>query len=318
MLTLLMSCVLTQTPGDDTDAPTDSGGTDPRLWTGAIWSTAIYDNQVRRTSLETGEQTLVDTCESPIGVVFHPASETVLTSCHQASQVDLIDAATATVSASLTVGGLPYWIDHVGDEVAVANSGDGTFSMIDPGGAAVVRTLEVPGSPIAFDVRDDDTLLVADYLGEVITAVSAVDGEVIWQSDPVALPVWVLDEGDHVYVAESRENSVAVLGAEGQLEDRFSVGSTPTAILSVPWGDTQALAVLYHTGDAIGLYDLDDHALLTELELTGSPIGATRTDDGLVVSLASSDELALVDLVELRIAQTLPAGDGPRGLSWQP
>ncbi len=315
MLTLLLACG--SEPADS--ASTADTSTEPVPgWSGTLWSTAIYDDQVRRTSLEDGEQEVVETCASPIGVVAHPASGTVLTSCHQASQVDIIDMTSATVTASVAVGGLPYWIDRVGDHVLVANSGDGTFSLIDPEAGSVVRTLEVPGSPIAFDVRDDDTLLVADYLGDRISAVDVDDGEVLWQSDPVALPVWVLHHGGSIYVAESRDDTVAVLDETGALVDRFEVGATPTAILIVTRGGTESLLVLFHTGDALGLYDPSDHTPLAELALPGSPIGATLVAEGLAVALASSDELALVDLEELRIEHRLPAGDGPRGLAWLP
>jgi len=295
--------------------------TDAEDYGGVVWTTAVYENALVETQVLDGSQRRIDVGISPIGLLHDQVTNQLFSTTHGSAELWVVDRSTGDTDAVIPVGGLPYWLAMSSErEVFVANSGDGTISVIDPDNLVEKRRMTVAGSPIAFELDEQKRgLYFVDYLGDRVVFASWDDGSTLWQSSEVKLPIWVTPEtnSNRLFVAESRENNVVILDrSDGSLIDRFAAGETPTGLFVFP--RSRRLAVLNHTSDVIEIFDTETLAPIRSLIVGDNPVGGIIGGDGrtLLVSLSGANKLGFLDVEKMEMRLTLDVGDGPRGIVW--
>ena len=185
--------------------------------------------------------------------------------------VSVIDAATASVTATLPVGGSPNAVAVSGSTAYVANTGDGTVSVIDTGTPAVVATID-PGIGV-----------------ESATAT------------PGGAELWIADGASSVGIVStaSTEPVGSVLGLD-----------SPCAIAFAPDGST-AFILECVVGGSIAVVDTATLALTTRIPAgVGAdglpPQAMTMTADGSTLYvLGFSNQIAVVDTASRSVEQVL-------------
>jgi len=224
--------------------------------------------------------------------------------------------APSTPSNLVTVGDGPtdIAIDWVWDKAYVANSGDGTVSVIDTTTNLVTSTVEVGGRPMAVAVEsparrawvadaDSGTVVVLD------TATDAVVGSVAVGLEPMGL---VVDEtARRLYVANAGEDTVTVLDT-----------ATEAVVATVPVG-RRPVALALDAAEGIVLVATAEDDSATQLDTTSHevlpvPTGDV-TSDVAIEQVTHRSAWAFLRTNEVSLAGdgviSLPVGKAPNALA---
>lgn len=151
--------------------------------------------------------------------------------------VSVIDLATSTVVATVTVGREPQGIAATtsGDKVYVTNAYSQSISVIDTATNAV-STISLPGGwPKGIAIAPDDSrAYVTDELGNQLFVINLPSGTVSQSTVTVgSIPsgLAVTPDGRYVYVANSNSGTVSVVDTQTlTVSSTVQVGTSPSAI----------------------------------------------------------------------------------------
>lgn len=225
-------------------------------------------------------------------------------------------APSAPVGGAIGVGERPVdlVVDWVGNRVYVANSGDGTVSVIDTATNQLVGTIEVGGQPMAVVVESPaQRAYVADAASGTVaiidTAAQTVTGSIAVGLEPSGM---VVDEVTRrLYVANAGEDTVSVVDTRRDVViATVAVGQRPVALAL----DSAAGLVLVAT------IEDDRPSQIDVASNVASPIPAGDVTSDVVVdsranrtvwAFPGTSEVALVGQDTIAI----PVGKGPSSLA---
>jgi YVTN family beta-propeller protein len=194
--------------------------------------------------------------------------------------VSVISTADNTLTLSIPVGQGPSGIAASldGSRVYVANAVDGTVSVVDTGQNQVTDTINVGNTPLGVAVSPD---------------------------------------GLFVYVTNAGDDTVSVLSASGDalaVADTIAVGDWPLGVTVTP--DGAYLYVANSFDDSVSVIQTSDHTvLIPPIPVGVGPIGVAAGPDGKVfVSHFVDGTLAVIATADHTVADTIAAGNGPRGI----
>lgn len=243
--------------------------------------------------IDLGEQT------RPHGITWHPDGRHVVVTTEGNGTLTLVDMETRSVEAAIPTE------QRVSHEVAltpdgrrafVANIGSGSVSVIDLESRALIRNIPTGagaegvavtpnGREVWVSNRGDNTLSVMDAESlEIVYTVPSEDFPIRVVMDP---------DGARAFVTNARSGELRV----------FDVASR------------QEILALH-----IDTPIVDAGPQVLAFEGSSLPIGVMADPDGrhAYVAAASSDVVAVVDLVEGTITQLIEVGREPDGLAWAP
>lgn len=237
----------------------------------------------------------------PIGVAAAPdGSFVAVTNSHAdaggvGGSVSLIDTATRSVTATVPVGNNPTGLAISADSgsVYVANTGDGSLSVIDAASASVVSTVTDPrlGAPMGVDLAaNEHAVYVTNSAGSTVVLVDP-DSHVVLETvitvglQPRAIAAG--DDGRTAYVADYGSQQVSTISwPRPQVPPGPPTAVTATAgILSatVSWtppadaGTSAITAYTVSTAGGLGCTTLATGPQPTTCTVTGLPAGVSRT-----------------------------------------
>lgn len=204
----------------------------------------------------------------------------------------------------------------------VANTGNGTLSVIDLPRLEVVNTVDVGPRPSG--VRGHPTR-------DEIWGISSTGGYV-WVLDvrqervtariPVGEGAYALDfsrDGRRAFVAASRSGVVSAIDCETkQVQQRVALGQEPWLLQVAPDGRT--LAVTLRGSATLALLDADSLATLGNIAVGERPEHVLILPDSskVFVSAAGSGQVSVVDLRERVLLANLPLGSPAAAFTLKP
>ena len=237
-----------------------------------------------------------------------------------------IDPKTNTVTDRIPVGRKTSGLAVGAGDVWVANLGDGTISMIDPG-TKQVRTIAVQGAPTGIAVGDG-SVVVADGAAHKLTAFDASTGTLTYPASlrgPSNGTLQIAGGTGGIWFAD------AAGGIVGQIDDTLTVGS-PSRQLPVP-PDSRSFASAYFSfaGLAIGeraiwvagdardrtVWRLDPRTgrVAAKIPLRFVP-GAIAVGEGAVwVTSLLDDTVSRIDPASNHVTATIHTGRGVAGIA---
>jgi len=156
--------------------------------------------------------------------------------------VSVIDIATNTVSATITVGSGPRGVSVSldGTKVYITNTTQNTVSVINTATNTVSATITVGSHPQGISVSPDGTkVYVANYSNNTVsvinTANNTVSGTIAVGNGP--LGAFITPDGTKLYVANGGSNSVSVINTvTNTVSEVIPVGSGPRGVSVSPDG----------------------------------------------------------------------------------
>src|SRR6266480_3375071 len=210
----------------------------------------------------------------PVGV-WAQAPQAYITN-RDDSTVSVIDTASNTVTATVTVGGSPNGVAVTPDgaHVYVANISDGTVSVIATATNTVSATVTVGVAPISVAVTPD---------------------------------------GAHVYVANFNDNTVSVIDtAINTVTATVTVGANPAGIAVTPDGARVYVGNFY--GNTVSVIATATNTVTATVPVGVFPQGVAVTPDGAHVYVANQNDasVSVIATATNTVTATVPVGNSPR------
>ncbi|WP_292387683.1 PKD domain-containing protein [Methanosarcina sp. UBA5] len=231
--------------------------------------------------------------------------------------VSVIDTATNTVTATVTVGSSPYGVavNPDGTKVYVANLGSSTVSVIDTATNTVTATVNVGNYPWGIAVTLDGTKVYVANLGSntvsiIDTATNTVTATVPVGSVPSG--VAVTPDGKKVYV--TNEYDVSVIDTKtNTVTATVPVGSSPIEAAVNPAGTK---VYVTNSGDnTVSVIDTATDTVTTTVPIgsISMPNGVSVTPDGTKVYVANygDNTVSVIDAATNTVTTTVPVGSNP-------
>ncbi len=237
--------------------------------------------------------------------------------------VSVIDTATNTVVATVTVGNGPVAavVNAAGTRAYIANQQGNSVSVIDTATNTVVATVPVGSQPAGIAVNPAGTRLYApNQTSNNLTVIDATTNTVITTVAGLAFPVGAVvnPSGSRVYVTTFSSNAVAVLDT-----------ATNAVIATIPVCASPFVPVINPTGTRVyvdctsGTVSVIDTA--TNLVAATVPVGTNArgiavNPAGTAVYVANngSNTISVISTATNTVTATLPSPGGPLGGAFNP
>jgi len=258
----------------------------------------------------------------PVGV-WAQAPQAYITN-RDDSTVSVIDTASNTVTATVTVGGSPNGVAVTPDgaHVYVANGSDGTVSVIATATNTVSATVTVGVDPISVAVTpdgahayvanfNDNTVSVIDTASHTVTATVTVG------ANPVG--VAVTPDGARVYVANFSSNTVSVIDtASHTVTATVTVGLNPEGVAVTPDGAHVYVGNFF--GNTVSVIATATNAVTATVPVGVFPQGVAVTPDGAHVYVANQNDasVSVIATATNSVTATVPVGNFPVGVAVTP
>ena len=236
------------------------------------------------------------------------------------NRVVVVDPATNTIIATLTVGSRPVGMDNSGDitQVFTANSGDGTLSIIDIAGLTA-STIPIGGTPIGvngFDVSNRAYVLSSDRNVFVLdTTTNQVITRIPVGNNPSGPPgiaainrIYVSNFNDGtVSVIDTTTNSVTATIPVGG-NPRFPGVSTVLKKIYVPDGAANSTKLF--------VVDATTNTLVKTITIGKGTHNTRLSPDGfrLYVTNGTDNTVSVIDTTTDTVVATIPVGAVPNSI----
>jgi YVTN family beta-propeller protein len=194
----------------------------------------------------------------------------------------------------------------------VANTGNGTLSIVDVPSLSVVHTVEVGPDPSGLRAHPTrDEIWGVSSSGGYVWVVDARQGRVTARI-PVGEGAYALDlspDGQRAFVAAARSGAVTAIDCESkQVLHRVTLGQEPWLVRMAPDGRT--LTVPQRGADRLVLLDAKTLATLAVIPVAERPEHVVILPDSskAFVSAAGAGQVSVVDLRERVLLANLPLG----------
>ncbi len=190
-----------------------------------------------------GDITIGTTTQNPYptGLSISPDGSTLYVANNLANTVSVISTKTKTITGTIAIGGYPYTtlVSKDGKTVYATNWGDSTVSVINASNKTVTATISVGKHPSAMTLSSNGLLFVADSNSDAISVVDTKSNKTVrtisvslypnapLSSSPEGLAVD--KDNQYLYVVNSGNNDVVVIGLHGTSGPEKILGQIPTA-----------------------------------------------------------------------------------------
>ncbi|MGA7155447.1 MAG: YncE family protein [Acidobacteriaceae bacterium] len=268
---------------------------------------------------QTGGSTARVTLLNPNAILFSPSTGKVY-SVDNAHNAVIVSNDTKGTTARVTVGSGPVSIavDRASGKVYIANSGDGTVSVLDGATDAVLATIPVGANPYSIAANTvTHTIYLSRTYSDFLTAIDVPTNAITTYKIGAADLLSVNTRTNEVYAVGYEGGSVAVLDVQSGSIRKQSVGMHA-------WGLAldEASGTLYsgRTGDA----EIAALKIATNT-LTAIPTGAipcalaidAKRHEIYVVDYGDNSVTVLDSLSGRRLA-TIPVGSAPEAIAMDP
>ena len=273
--------------------------------------------------------TTVEGVEGPHNVQVSPDGRSVWAVSGHDSMAVMLDAATLAMHGAVPTGAAPAHVIVTpnGKTTYTTNGADGTVTAIDARSMKPVATIPVGAGPHGLRPSPDGRwVVVANVSGSTLSVIDTASNTRVGDVEVGKAPAQVAfsPDGRFVYASVNAEDAVVKVDvATRKVVGRVAVGDGPIQTYVTP-DNRYVLAANQGTKDRPGTtVSLIDTTTFTVARTVETGEGA----HGVVVDPSSrhayvtnlyGDDVAVVDLEELRVVARVQVGDKPNGISYSP
>lgn len=324
--------------GDDTatsegrqgDAGAVAAASHGGMVTGTVWVANEEGGSLSAIDAATNKVvTTVEGVEGPHNVQVSPDGRSVWAVSGHDSMAVMLDAATLALHGTVPTGGAPAHVVVTPDgrTTYTTNGADGTVTAIDSATMKPVATIPVGAGPHGLRPSPDGRwVFVANVSGSTLSVIDTAANTKVADIEVGTAPAQVAfsPDGRFVYASLNAEDAVVKVDVSSRkVVGRVPVGDGPIQTYVTP-DNRYVLAANQGTKDRPGTtLSVIDTATFTVARTVETGQGA----HGVVIDPSSrhayvtnlyGDDVAVVDLAELRVVARIPVGDKPNGISYSP
>ena len=201
----------------------------------------------------------------------------------------------------------------------VANSADGTVSVINTATNTVSKTLTVGSNPYAVSVTPDGkNVYVTNGNSGTVSVISTTSNTVTSTITVGTNPYGITasPDGTKVYVTNNGSNSVSIIStATNTVSGTVTVGTNPYGVIVSP--DNSKVYVVNGTSNSVSVIDAATNTITTTVSVGHAPrrIGITPDGTRLYVSNSTDNTVSVIDMATHSVTATIPVGNTPLGIT---
>ena len=238
------------------------------------------------------------------------------------SNVSVIDTASNTVVATVTVGANPYGVavNPGGMRAYVANTNSNNVSVINTATNTVVATVAVGAAALGISINPAGTRVYVTNgvnVSVIDTATNTVVATVATGTS--AYGVAVNPAGTRAYVANRGSDNVSVIDtATNTVIATVAVGTSPSGIAVNPAG-TRAF-VTNSNSNNVSVIDTATNTVVATVAAGTNPLGIAVNPVGTraFVTNSNSNNVSVIDTATNTVVATVAAGTAPLGVAVNP
>lgn len=253
-----------------------------------------------------------------------PTSTKVYVPGGASSLVSVINIATNTITATVTVGSSPNTVATApnGLKTYVTNEISGSVSVIDTSNNTVIGTITVGTLPLGIAITPDgSTAFVCNFTSNNVSKIDLSTNSVV-ATIPVGThpqEVAITPNGAKAYVTDNGSNAVSVIDIATNTVTSVGVGAAPQDLAITPDG----LHVYVENAGSSSVSVIDTSLDTVTTTITGvgnSPAGIAITPDGGLAYVTSfgSNDVIVIDTSTNTIIGTIVVGSQPLGIAITP
>ncbi len=237
------------------------------------------------------------------------------------NSVSVIDTATNTVAATVSVGSSPQGVAFSPDGtlVYVANFGSGTVSVIDTATNAIAATINAGKNPYSVAITPDGTkIYVTNYGSSTVSVIDTTTNKLISTLSVGGQPFGVAVTETEAYVTNDEDQTVSVIDTTTD-----TVTSTIDVENEFPGGVAVAGSEVYVTSGSTGnvsVIDIATNTVTETVSVGAKPHGVAVSPDGTMVYVANlgSNSVSVIDTGTKAVVATVKVGKSPYGVAVSP
>ena len=201
----------------------------------------------------------------------------------------------------------------------VANSADGTVSVINTATNTVSKTLTVGSNPYAVSVTPDGkNVYVTNGNSGTVSVISTTSNTVTSTITVGTNPYGITasPDGTKIYVTNNGSNSVSIIStATNTVSGTVTVGTNPYGVIVSP--DNSKVYVVNGTSNSVSVIDAATNTITTTVSVGHAPrrIGITPDGTRLYVSNSTDNTVSVIDMATHSVTATIPVGNTPLGIT---
>lgn len=271
--------------------------------------------------------TTVTGIEGPHNVQVAPDGNSVWAVSGHDSMAVMLDAKSLQPHGFMATGPMPAHVvvSPDGRTTYTSNGGDNTVSVIDVATMQTVATIPVGAGPHGLRPSPDGRwVYVADMGGTTLSVIDTASRQKVTDIEVGKAPAQVAFSPDGRYVYASLSGGAAVAKvdvATRTLVGKVGVGQVPIQTFVSPDG-RYLLAANQGTkdqpGTTVSVIDTEGFTKVADVE-TGKGAHGVVVDPSsryAYITNLYSDDVAVLDLTQLRVVTHVPVGDKPNGISF--
>jgi YVTN family beta-propeller protein/autotransporter-associated beta strand protein len=226
-----------------------------------------------------------------------------------AQQLDTVDLGKSVANVALSPDGRRLY---------VANSLDGSVSVLDTTTRGILATIGVAGTPegMAFS-PDGQILYVANYSDDSVAVISTATNRMTRAIPVEGSPTAVAVGPDgRLWVASEVANRVTLIDVTaGDASTSIAVGRGPGGVVVAP--DGSRVYVTNNFENSVSVIETATEAVIATIGVGSGPTEVVATPDGRLVYVVNgfSDSVSVIDAEDLLVATTAPVGNFPVGIA---
>lgn len=249
------------------------------------------------------------------------ASSAVLyASCHNDGVVKIIDIASKSIIASVTVGTGPIGIAVTpdGSYLYVANSGSDTVSVIDLATNLVTAIINVGSLPYSVVIHPDGSKVyvtnsATNTVSVITTASNTVTATVTIDANPFG--ICINADGTKVYTANGESNTVSVITTSNNSVASINVGTYPQRVAISP--DATTVYVTNYTNNTVSVIATSSNTIIATIDVGDGPMGVRVTPDGARIYVTNylSQTVTIITASTNAVYATIASGGQPDSIA---
>jgi gliding motility-associated-like protein len=221
---------------------------------------------------------------------------------------------TATITATPSPTGFAY----------IANSQDGTVSVINTSTNQVTALVQVGKSPFGVAISSDSKVVyIANIVSGTVSAINTASNTVTaFNGGSLPYALCLSPDNQTIYVADNGSNSIAVGNtATGQIINNIRVAASPYALVMSPDGsrfyvahNTMASSYVTVISTAAG------NPILATIQVPVAPEGLAVSPDGsmLYATAVGANLVTFINTQTNKVVNTYAVGHSPEGITISP
>ncbi len=313
-----------------TATPAGAPGGSEGMVTGAIWVANEHGNSLSVIDASTNRMVATLTgIEGPHNVQVAPDGKSIWAVSGHSNLVIKVDPQTYRLVGTAPTGKEPAHVVLTpdGKTAYITNGADGTVTVIDAVTLKVVKTIRVGQYPHGLRPNPDGKwLYVANVKSNSLSVIDTSTNEKVADIEVGSKPVQVgfSPDGKYVYFSLNGEDAVGrVEVATRRMLGKVSVGDGPVQVYVTPDGK-YILAANQGTEEkpstTVSVIDARTFTVTKTIETGRGAHGVVIEPAGRYAYVTNlyADDVAVLDLTQLRLVATVAVGDAPNGISISP